>query len=365
MDKIYIIYTNYLNEDEKTRSIGGIQTYIRDLCGVLKKIRIKPVIIQKSNHNFETQIDGVNVIGINATLKEFSSKAILNIEKNKIVIWGSHELIQKYEGYSLAIQHGITWDVPHEGKNNSFINSLMIFRRAFQAYKLHKNIKLVNELICVDYNFLNWYRTQIAYLDVKTTVIPNYAVVKEFPEKRLCNQVKIIFARRLFWYRGTRVFTDAILTILDKFPNVVITIAGEGPDEEYMRNKLKDYKNVEFIKYKSSDSIKIHSDKDIAVIPTIGSEGTSLSLLEAMATGCAVVVSNVGGMTNIVIDNYNGLIINPKQKELENSLISLIENKTLRNRLALAGFNTVKTGFAKKIWEQRWEKVICNIVRQI
>lgn len=364
MDKIYIIYTNYLNEDEKTRSIGGIQTYISDLCGALKKIRVNPFVIQKSNHDFKTEIDGINVIGIHATLREFPSKAISNIEKNQIVIWGSHELIKKYEGYSLAIQHGITWDVPHEGKNNELINSVMIFRRAFQAYKLQKKIKLINELICVDYNFLNWYRTQVAHLDVKTTVIPNYAIVSESPKKNSCNQVKIIFARRLFWYRGTRIFTNAILTILDKYPEVIITIAGEGPDEDYMRTKLKNYKNVEFIKYKSSDSIKIHSDQDIAVIPTIGSEGTSLSLLEAMVSGCAVVASNVGGMTNIVIDNYNGLIINPQQEELENSLIRLIESKELRDRLALAGFNTVKTGFSKEIWEQRWKKIICNIIRQ-
>ncbi|WP_420491566.1 glycosyltransferase [Neobacillus drentensis] len=48
----------------------------------------------------------------------------------------------------------------------------------------------------------------------------------------------------------------------------------------------------------------------------LGSEGTSLSLLEAMAAKCAEIATNVGGMTNIILDNYNGLIINPDESEL-------------------------------------------------
>ena len=46
-----------------------------------------------------------------------------------------------------------------------------------------------------------------------------------------------------------------------------------------MKAQLVDYSNVHFISYKSNESLLIHLDKDIAVVPTVGSEGTSLSLL--------------------------------------------------------------------------------------
>lgn len=362
MKKIYIIYTNYLNNDEKTVSIGGIQTYISDLCEILKRNEIKPIIIQKSEHDFCVEVNNIEIRGIKVNKNNFSRKAISIIDKKNIVIFGSHELIEKYDGYSLAIQHGITWDVPHPNNKKSMMNFLMIFRRAFQSFKLYRKISLVDELICVDYNFLNWYRTQVAYPDIKMSVIPNYTIIPNGCDKNNGETIKIIFARRLFWYRGTRVFANAIQKIIDIYPNVFVTIAGEGPDEEYMRRKLSEYKNVEFIKYKSAESIKIHSDKDIAVIPTIGSEGTSLSLLEAMSTKCAVVVSNVGGMTNIVIDNYNGLIIDPNQNELVEALIRLIEDKTLRNRIADEGYNSVKNGFSKEIWTEKWGNIIEGII---
>ena len=101
--------------------------------------------------------------------------------------------------------------------------------------------------------------------------------------------------------------------------------------------------------------------KDIAVVPTVGSEGTSLSLLEAMASGCAVVCTNVGGMTNIVLDGYNGLMIYPEEEELYNALTCLIEDSSLRAKLQANAYNCVKDAFSLHRWKDAWKKVIDNV----
>ena len=137
-----------------------------------------------------------------------------------------------------------------------------------------------------------------------------------------------------------------------------ITIAGEGPDERLLRDNLAYYSHVRFIRYDSNDSLQVHSDMHIAVIPTIGSEGTSLSLLEAMAAGCAVVCTNVGGMTNVVIDGYNGLLITPNEDELYHSIKRLLDNDIERQEIAKRGYESIVSSFSFDKWRNSWRRVL-------
>lgn len=74
-----------------------------------------------------------------------------------------------------------------------------------------------------------------------------------------------------------------------------------------------------------------------------------MSLLEAMAAHCAILCTNVGGMTNIVIDGYNGLMVSPTSEEIYIKLKQLVEDKQLRTNLAERGYDTVKISFNLKI----------------
>ena len=67
MKRVYLIYYNFLNEDPKTVSIGGIQTYLQNLCQVIVSMDCEPVVIQLSKENFETTYCGYSVIGIHTT----------------------------------------------------------------------------------------------------------------------------------------------------------------------------------------------------------------------------------------------------------------------------------------------------------
>ena len=77
-----------------------------------------------------------------------------------------------------------------------------------------------------------------------------------------------------------------------------------------------------------------------------------------MAAECAVVCTNVGGMTNIVIDGYNGLMVNPDVEELYRALSRLVTDADLRTRVAENGFESVKGGFSLEQWENKWTNVL-------
>ncbi len=80
-----------------------------------------------------------------------------------------------------------------------------------------------------------------------------------------------------------------------------------------------------------------------------------------MAAKCSVVATNVGGMTNIILDNYNGLMINPDERELYDALEKLIINPQLRDELSKNAYETVSKSFNIKLWEERWIRVLKEV----
>ena len=172
--------------------------------------------------------------------------------------------------------------------------------------------------------------------------------------------IKIVFARRFVQIRGTRLFAPVAKKLLSKYDNIEITFAGEGPDKEYLKSTIGNDERINFCAYRSDESISFHRQFDIAVVPTIYSEGTSLSLLEAMSAQCAVVCTNVGGMTNIILDEYNGLMVSPDEGELFSALSRLITDQKLRKYLSKNAYETVNSSFSIKKWQKSWETLIMN-----
>lgn len=367
--KAFILYQKYLTEDGSKLTIGGIQTYIYSLSQLLIKQGFEVNIYQCAQINFIKEKDGMVIHGIDVSKekKQKNTKKKLfnecmksfNNERDTLIFACESMIVKNHIKDSIAIQHGINWDVKSHEKFSSLINRWFLFRKALTANKIIKRIHYVNKLICVDYNFVNWYRSQVAYEDLDLQVIPNYSEIPNV-SKMETPELKLIFARRFAERRGSRLFVNSIIPILNKYENLKVSIAGEGPDSKWMKHKLKQYKQVEFMTYKPEDSLKIHSNHDIAIVPSLGSEGTSLSLLEAMAAKCAVVATDVGGMTNIVIDGYNGLLISPKEELLRSSIEKLLLNETFRNQLSEKAYDTVSKAFSKSIWEKKWIKIINN-----
>ena len=358
---IRIVIHNLLGDDNKLQ-IGGVQSYISALANEFVNDGKRVLIYQYSDHIEELQYSGYNIKKVKANT---SRKIIKYIERDEhdydsdILIFATDYLICKHKfKHSIAIQHGVAWDITKPEPASDFQNYISIAKNAFRSIKKYNRYKHCSNLVCVDYNFINWYRTQVAHINEKINIIPNFTVIPTSFAPRENENVSVVFARRFFSYRGTRLFTETVMELLDEIPNFNVTIAGSGPDEKWMKSRFKDNERVTFTSFSSVNSIAFHSNFDIAIVPTTGSEGTSLSLLEAMAAGCAVICSNVGGMTNIVIDGYNGLMVNPQKEDLKRALSSLIRDGKLRHRLAQKGYETVESSFSLSKWSKAWIGII-------
>lgn len=364
MKHAYIVYSQFFDRNGEEVRIGGIETYICNLCRVLISTDICPVIYQFANKDFTKEHDGIKVVGVTVTSKNYKKNSriltkkiqeIFNYESD-IIIFASEEYVVPFKSENVVtVQHGISWDIPND--NNVWLNYVKNSIRALIEYR---RLEKCSHVICVDYNFLNWYRAVFKKYDYqKFYAIPNFCDTSyTAPDKAPNDCVKIVFARRFVKHRGAILFADVAKKIAQKYPDTQICFAGEGPCDREMKAILADCANVTFTSFTADESVAFHSDFDIAVVPTVGSEGTSLSLLEAMAAGCAVVSTNVGGITNILIDGYNGSIVNATEEDVYLAVEKLIQDKKMRCFYAEKGKETARNAFSKKIWESKWLDII-------
>ncbi|KXZ75362.1 Glycosyltransferase Gtf1 [Acinetobacter venetianus] len=194
-------------------------------------------------------------------------------------------------------------------------------------------------------------------------VIPNFTKIPEFKEKERKEKLIISFARRFHHRRGAKLLCEVADDLLKDFTSLEFWFAGEGEEMNYVENLKEKYPlNVKFTKFSQNLTFDYHQKVDIAVVPTIASEGTSLSLLEAMACNCTVICTNIGGMTNIILDEFNGLLVNPEYEDLKQALTKVINSYELRNKLGHNAYLTAKEGFSLELWEKKWLALIHKVI---
>ena len=210
--RAHIIYFNYLKPDGSEMSIGGIQTYISNLIPVLNKCGYSVSIYQRATQDFYKLLDNCEVRGV-AHPKNIcpeTAAAILNaaipyIDMNSdLLIYGCETCVtRQVPCRTIAIQHGISWDVPVNINYSQWKYLKGYVRKALNAWQLCKRVKMVDRLVCVDHNFVNWHKAITPSPLVRHIVIPNFS---EIPTERFVknnSSLHIIFANtiRAFFQR--------------------------------------------------------------------------------------------------------------------------------------------------------------------
>jgi len=372
--KVGMIYWQFLCENGSELRIGGIETYLWELGRLLSDLGWQPIVFQCAKESFEKDVGFLHVRGIPEMRRDIAKRSLykaattyLNMSKDLLIFASDNLSVPTNNERCISIQHGISWDQPWRLLNQrKWIRGRMLSQlyRFYMAKKYLSMFDNCHNRVCVDYNFYNWYKTLTVGGDLaKIWVIPNCSRSQQqkTPPLRDGHKLKIIFARRFGEYRGSRIMAHAVKEILSRFPLVQVTFAGEGSDQTYLQNLFMGYSQVQFIKYSPDEAEAIHREHHIAVVPSLGSEGTSFAIAEAMGAGCAVIATHVGGITNMILDQYNGLLIPPESSALIAALNQLITNERLRKDISSRAIETAEKAFGIDLWRQRWTSVLNEV----
>ena len=203
------------------------------------------------------------------------------------------------------------------------------------------------------------------YLEKKPYIVPHGVNTQVFypaevrqqqwQEKKMPGKHGIGIFGRIRKSKGTQEFIEATIATLKKYPDWTAVVIGEATPRDLdfkkeLERKVKQAgldKQIIFTGF-IADSNEIPSwyrALDIVVCAS-HKEGFGLPALEAMASKCAVIATKAGAWPEIIADNENAYLVEPKSsQQISDKLDILISDSQLRYKIAQNGYDLVITKY--------------------
>ena len=334
------------------KSVGGLAQHVYDLTSALVDSGQEVDLITVGDHELPQveEVKGINVhrvtpynltpphfipwiIQLNISMLE---KAISLFNKEQYDLVHAHDWLVGYAGRALKHIYKVplvaTIHATEYGRNNGLHNDDQKFISdvewwlAYEAWRviccssymeseLKKIFGLPRDKISVIYNGVNLenYQPNASKSELKT-----FRNQFAAPEEKI-----VFFVGRLVKEKGVQVLLDAAPQILKYHPKTKFIIAGKGPMMSDLRDKALALGVAEIVIFTGyiEDDIRnlLYAVSDAAVFPSLY-EPFGIVALEGMATRTPVVVSDTGGLSEIVEHNVDGL------KAFMGNPISLADN---------------------------------------
>lgn len=188
---------------------------------------------------------------------------------------------------------------------------------------------------------------------------PKHSYALHFPPR-------LIYVGRLHEQKGLDVLLQALRQLSRRGPthDICLQVLGDGPLRDQLRQlagQLGIAHQVEFLG--QTDRVLEHLQQaDIFVLPS-RAEGISNALLEAMALGLPVVVSNIPGNVDVVEHEKNGLHFSVEDPEsLAQTLASLLDQPELREQLGGAARQAVEDCYSLRYVADRYIAIYRELI---
>ena len=358
--QIHILAPQFFDLDGQSIFFGGAERYLIELIRLLRGLEQDPVVFQSATHEWEREYLDIPFFGLNSDGDTKRLNVLFHnlIDEKTPVIYLTFNLAAPYfRSRSIGISHGIYWDYDISNLPNEQTRSVEFLLSAFSH---------LSRIVSVDTNTINWIRTVQPSLAEKCIYIPNFVDLEKFnpPKRSKQEKLVVLYPRRLYLRRGFWLVHALVPEFLDAYPELEFHFVGQADAEEKtaVEDLVKKYQGR--VSWKTLEMQAMHEAyemADITLIPSLYSEGTSLSCLEAMASGNAVIATNIGGLPDLVISGYNGLLIEPSVSALREALSTLCDNPDKRRQLGKRA-QEVAGAFNIDIWQSKWRKIFTEVL---
>ena len=155
----------------------------------------------------------------------------------------------------------------------------------------------------------------------------------------------VLFVGRLAEKKGVTYLIEAMKDI-----DALLVIAGEGPLREELERQAEEIKDkVIFLGARPHHELQvIYASADIFASPSVTAgdgdqEGLPVVIMEAMASGLPVIASNSGGISDLVVSDFNGILCEEKNaRQLADGIRRLCKDRAFYQKIVTNGFNTIR-----------------------
>jgi glycosyltransferase involved in cell wall biosynthesis len=156
----------------------------------------------------------------------------------------------------------------------------------------------------------------------------------------------VLYAGRITREKGADLLADAFLRARARNPRLRLLLAGGGPEQEHLRERIGD--GATFLGWLEGVALaRAYASADIFLFPS-RTDTFGQVILEAQASGLPVVAVAEGGPLSLIEDRVSGLLCAPEAGALARAVLELADSPPLRERLSRAGLTAVKG----RTWER-------------
>jgi glycosyltransferase involved in cell wall biosynthesis len=212
-----------------------------------------------------------------------------------------------------------------------------------------------SRVICCSNYMANQVKDTFSVQPEKLYVIPNGVDASRFNSEVGIQAVRrryaphgekiVVYVGRLVHEKGVHVLVGAVPKVLSNLPAVNFVIVGEGGMKEYLLKEAWDFGVADHIFFtgfvNEKRLIALYRASDAAVFPSLY-EPFGITALEAMAAKTPVVVSDTGGLAEIVEHDKTGIKVYPDNSDsLAWGILRALQNQAVANRIRENAFQKV------------------------
>ena len=167
-------------------------------------------------------------------------------------------------------------------------------------------------------------------------------------KKRTSSHLRVGYIGQIAKHKGVDVLVRAFKRLRTQGPAPRLLLYGETERHprfvRHLRRLVDGDGNIEFAgTFENNQILKVHSELDVLVVPSLWYENSPNVILEASAAGTPVIASNMGGMAELVQHGVNGLCFTPGDgDDLARQLQFIVDEPSTLNDLK-QGISRVKT----------------------
>jgi glycosyltransferase involved in cell wall biosynthesis len=318
--------------------VGGIERVVYEQCKRLMQKQFEPMVVTHRNYTDKKYVfdgikvrcyDSVNIgfrLGIPYAIPQITSlKTFLeSVKSSDLIHVHGHpylssliaaKIAKKYSKPLVLTQHNTFIEYNNFWDEIEKLNDLAIGREV---------LKEAEKIIVVS-NATKNYVLSLGADSEKIRVLHNGVDVNRFrPLTGVKDEMRkklgiskdssvVLTVRRLVYKNGIDTLIESAKVAVKKNPRLFFLVVGKGPDFGKVKEKIEELgiqENFRLTGFVSDEALPFYYNvADFFVLPSKSGEGLPLVALEAMACGVPVIATNVGGISEVMEEDYGKLVL--------------------------------------------------------
>ena len=345
-------------------AVGGSEIHLSHLLTRMDRHRVRPELMLSRIPRDRTLIDRVEAAGVRihevgvAPGKRRVPRALARARR--LIRQIRPDVLQTY-GYPCDVYGPLLAGASRDIRVVTTRRGNQGIRHRWLLYRM--TALLTDRVICVSDSSREFARRTQGLSHERSVVIPNGVDATRFrPRTTRPGRIGEVGTHgRVKPIKGVDMLLDAI-NLIEGAPRLRLA----GPVNDRYGNELRERfgrsGSIEFVG-EPDDIPGFLRSLDLYVLPS-RSEGMSMALLEAMATGLPIVATDVGSNRAVLADGAAGLVVAPDPRSIADGIARMLREPQRASELGRAARQRVETEFSLDMMVRRFEEFYLQLVAE-